>query len=166
MNKKLYYALLIVMEIFTISALCVGIWTFNANRSMSTVRDIEISEDGEAKSKFMCRIDGMLPGDSYSYTVNLKASKLDNYRVDMEFIKKGDIALASYITVDVLIDEEIVHSVPLSKCFDGNDFTVNVDFSQKSERVMRIAYTLPAETDDSAQGAIAKFDAVMRISRG
>ncbi len=165
MSKKVYYLLIALLEVLTAASLCVGIWTFNANRRMSTIRDLEIAEDGEGESQFIFRIDGMLPGDSQSYTVNLSASSNEVYRVSMEFSEKGDVSLARYITVAVLIDGQTVHTAPLSEYFSDKALEINVDFSQNTERVMEIAYILPVETDDGAQGAVAKFDAVMRVER-
>ncbi len=165
MKKSVYYVLMAALELLTAAALCVGIWTYDANRKMSTSRDVQINEDGEADSSFIFRIDGMLPGDSQSYTVNLSAASNEVYKVSMQFSEKGDVALAPYITVDVLVDGQSVCTAPLTELLSGREVVLDVDFLQKNERVMQISYTLPLETDDSAQGAVAKFDAVMQIER-
>ncbi len=165
MNRKLYYVLLFLMDILAISALCVGVWTFNTNKKMSMIRDVEINEDGEAESKFVFRINNMLPGDAHTYTVNLTATAIELHSIKMEFTEKGDVSLAKFITVDVLLDDQPIEQLSLSELLEDNGFELEVDFSEIQNRALSITYTLPLETTDEAQGAIAKFDATLKVSR-
>lgn len=149
MNKmKVVLILVCVVMAFT------GVGIYASLQSQSKLEaHTQINVEGETTSKTLkATLTGFYPGCTQEYKISLTGDLADNYNVTMSFRNdKKQGGLENYITV-VISTADFKLEKPLKDLLKGDTIQLGANASE-----ITIAYTMPAETGDEAQGTTCDF---------
>ena len=100
----------------------------------------------------------LLPGEECEYTVKLKKTSQDRYKLKLDFIETEEKTLKNFARVKILSAGEIVYDELLATAFESNGVLLSVDFTKEINTDLRIVYYLPLDVGNEAKNAEAMFE--------
>ncbi len=157
-SKKATAMIIFVVMVLATLAIVLVIWY---DRSQQTVvDDATVILDGETQKELDVTLSDFLPGDSKSYTVQIKNGKEEPITVTTSFEKTGTDTLAPFIDVEICIDGEKADSAKLSEYLQGKTIVFPDEFVAGSTHEIQITYSMSIEVGDEAQRTTADFNVV------
>lgn len=126
--------------------------------SSDEVDEIEIRVNNHTIELIEFKDLSLIPGESCTYTVNLKGAATKRYILSLDFIEKGDQTLKDYARVKMISGDEVIYDELLADAFEDDDIAFDVDFSEYRNTELTIVYYMPMDVGNEAKNAEALFD--------
>ncbi len=157
-SKKATAMIIFVVMVVSTLAIVLVIWWDRTQQAV--VDDVTIILDGETQKELDVTLSDFLPGDSKSYTVQMKNGAEDALTVEMSFEKADTDSLASFIDVEISVNDEKVDSAKLSEYLQGKTIPFPTEFIAGSTHEVEIKYSMSIDVGDEAQKTTADFQVV------
>ena len=128
--------------------------------------DVQVSENGVTEEVLAVRDLMLNPADKKQYEVKLTcpASGWFEITLDHEEIENG--GMKPFVNVSVSCNENELYNGTLVDLLDnGTPVTLNEQLHATEPLVLRIAYEMPYETGNEAQGTFADFNIHLKIEK-
>ncbi len=100
----------------------------------------------------------LVPGEECTYTVRLKKSDVNQYKLKLDFVETEEGTLKNSARVKILSNGESVYDQLLATAFDSNGIFLHVDFAEEKNTELEIVYYLPLDVGNEAKNAEAMFE--------
>lgn len=127
------------------------------------VKNIKLKEDDVVKENLEFIANGLHPGDTKEYTLNITSKIAGDYTVDFEFIEEKHGLLKNFIDV-TLEYEGTSYTYKLVELLDGQTIQFTCHIS-KEPAVILVRFVMPIDVGNEAQGTSADFFASLTIIR-
>lgn len=154
--SKRNFILIAVVAVILAGVVLLAVVMLNNN---DFVKNVTLSENGITHETLEFSANGLHPGDTREYTLNLTSPISDRYIIEFAFEETYDGKLKEYIDVTVKCSgSEGWYEYKLVDLLDGQTLTFNnVVFEADEEVVFTITYTMPLDVGNEAQRATADF---------
>ena len=106
----------------------------------------------------------LVPGEECEYTVRLRKSDIDKYKLKLDFVELEEKMLKNFARVKILANGEIVYDELLATTFENHGTVLSVDFAEEKNTELRIVYYLPIDVGNEAKNAEAIFELLLTAS--
>lgn len=106
----------------------------------------------------------LVPGEECEYTVRLRKSDIDKYKLKLDFVELEEKMLKNFARVKILANGEIVYDELLATTFENHGTVLSVDFAEGKNTELRIVYYLPIDVGNEAKNAEAIFELLLTAS--
>lgn len=114
--------------------------------------DAVIEIDGETFRSLSVELTGFYPGSEQKYTIELTSESSDAYEVTLSFRDDDENAtLKNYLNVTISAQDVKIEK-SLNELLGGGEVSLGTNVSE-----ITIAYSMPEDTGNEAQGATADF---------
>ncbi len=157
-SKKTTAMIVFTVIVFAFLAILILIWWDRSQQAV--VDDVTVIIDGKTQKELDVTLSDFLPGDSKSYTVQMKNGAEDALTVEMSFEKADTDTLAPFIDVEVSINGEKVDNAKLNEYLQGKTISFPNEFVAGSTHEVQITYSMSIDVGDEAQKTTADFQVV------
>lgn len=149
MGKKIKIVLIAICVALAFTG--VAIWGLVQKSGDELKENTTIKIEGETSKTLHANLSGFYPGASKEYTINLSGDSAKDYEISLSFRDDNSEGLKNYLTVEIVTGEKSIEK-SLSELLEGKEITLG-----KNATEIKIAYSMPTETGNEAQGASAAF---------
>ena len=126
------------------------------------VKNITLNDKEVTKENIEFSANGLNPGETKQYTINLAGSSSGEYAFTLDFVEQQDGALKDYVDVTVWYGEES-QTFKLSELLNGRSINFRYTFDTHGKAVIKIAYSIPIEIGNEAQNVTSDFTVTITV---
>ena len=126
-----------------------------ASPNSSFIKEVTLNDDG-VEQELEMSANGLIPGDSREYTLNLKGQSTGDYLLNFEFVELNDGALKNFVKVTLQCGDKS-DTYNLSDLLGGQVATLKIKTIAKQTTVVKVIYSIPSEVGNEAQNATVDF---------
>lgn len=119
-------------------------------------KEIVLEESSITHEELIFSANGIKPGDSRDYTLQLTAKDNGFYGIDFSFVENNDGGLRNFIVVR-LEHEDDIREYSLDELFNGLTIGFNIEVFRKTPTLINVIFIMPQEIGNEAQGAECYF---------
>lgn len=154
--------LIAIVAVILAGVVLLAVVMFNNNEF---IKNITLSEDGVTHETLEFSANGLHPGETRAYTLNLKSVITDRYIISFAFEETKDGELKNYIDVILTYGDE-KYECKLADLLDGQTLSFeNVAIEADETAVITITYYMPEDVGNEAQKTTADFDIILTATR-
>ena len=157
---------MLMVSFLLLGILSIVLMVFLSDAQEKFEEDITVSANGVTEKILSVRELKLVPTDSKKYTVNLLCRASGGYGISLDFIEKADGGMKPFVNVSVKCDGLTVYKGKLSDLLDSAK-VIEFDGELKADEPLKItvAYEMPGEVGNEAQGSYADFDIRLKIEK-
>ena len=157
--KSIVYAILTVCFV---ALSCVGVYfgVSELNQNNTSQTDVTITQVDQVIENLNINLDGLAPGNSISYNINIKCQIPNEKNLTLHFKNAGDKSLCSFVDVKITYNNQIVTGKLDQFLNEDKPIVLN---PEKVEIPVTIEYSMSEEIGNEAQNKEAKFDIEIKI---
>ena len=148
----------IILPIVAVALLLFGVVLMAltlASPNSSFIKDVTLNDDG-VEQELEMSANGLIPGDSREYTLNLKGQSTGDYSLNFAFVVLNDGALKDFVKVTLQCGDKS-DTYNLSDLLGGQVATLKIKTIAKQTTVVKVIYSIPSEVGNEAQNATVDF---------
>lgn len=156
LRKDKYFSLFVIISLVFIITLIIILKFSNSNT-------FYIKVNNETKEVITLKELNLIPGEKFSYDLNLKSKKNGKYRINLIFNELDDSLLKNYLNVVVINKDDILYEDLLSNSLKDNGIEFKLDFYKNKPINLKIIYYLDQNVGNEVQKELALFELIVNV---
>lgn len=160
MEKKSVFMIVFTVIVLGLCAIAL-VWWYDRSQS-SSLDDVAVIINEEKTTEVNVTLSDFLPGDSKSYTIQMKNGEEEPISVVMSFEKKETDSLAPFMDVEIRVGGEKISEGKLEEYLNGKTVTLSNALAVAATCEVEVIYSMGIEVGDEAQNTTADFNILLQ----
>lgn len=156
LRKDKYFSLFVIISLVFIITLIIIL-------KFSKTNTFYININNETKEVITLKELNLIPGEKFSYDLNLKSKKNGKYRINLIFNELDDSLLKNYLNVVVINKDDILYEDLLCNSLKDNGIEFKLDFYKNKPINLKIIYYLDQNVGNEVQKELALFELIVNV---